>query len=146
MNEFTPVRNIEHSQLVLDHGLWPDFKEADIYNLVFQKNDHAPNIGTPKDNIDIEISFELHDLEQPYIVVLKFDDCDSIIMSELDHKTALCDLTFAYKARGTDIEGDPLPRGIAVHFDEAFGKSLTFNCLKVQALERRLKYNDKNIH
>ena len=145
MNEFTPVRNVEHSQVVLDHGLWPDFKEARISNLVFRGNDdlHTDN---RRDEVTIEITFELHDSKQPTIVVLQFNDCDSIYMGELNHQDPICDLTFTYKARGTDIEGDPLPRSVAVHFEEVFGKALFFNCLKVQALERRLKYDATKRH
>ncbi len=145
MNDFTPVRNVEHSQVVLNHGLWPDFKEATISNLVFRGNDDLYT-GNRRDDVTIEISFELHDSNQPYIVVLQFNDCDSIYLGELNHRDHICDLTFAYKARGTDIEGDPLPRSVSVHFEEVFGKALFFNCLKVQALERRLKYETTETH
>ena len=145
MNDFNPVRNVEHSQVVLDHGLWPNFKEAKISNLVFRGNDDI-HTGNRRDEVTIEISFELHESNQPYIVVLQFNDCDSIYRGELNHRDPICDLQFAYKARGTDIEGDPLPRSVSVHFEEVFGKALFFNCLKVQALERHLKYETTETH
>ena len=95
----------------------------------------------PDDNVwigpVIETTFELCALEKPYIVVLKFHDCDSIRMEEFNHQNAVYDLAFKYVERGTYTNGEPLPPNILVTFEQAFGVALSFKCFRVQAIERR---------
>ena len=136
MKEFDPIQDVEESQLILDHGEWPNFHDAEVHNLNIWRGDVRPN-----DNVwigpVIEASFELCALENPYIVVLKFHDCDSIRMEEFNHQNAVYDLKFKFETRGTDLNGDPLSPHIAVSFEEAFGVALIFKCFRVQAVERR---------
>ena len=51
----------------------------------------------PDDNVwigpVIEASFELCALEKPYMVVLKFHDCESIRLEEFNHQNAVYGLT-----------------------------------------------------
>lgn len=136
MKEFNPIEDVDDSQLILDHGEWPNFHDAEVHNLNIWRGDVRPD-----DNVwigpVIKVSFELCALEKPYIVVLKFHDCDSIKMEEFNHQNAVYDLTFNYEARGTLTNGKPLTPYISVRFEEAFGLALSFKCFRVQAVERR---------
>jgi hypothetical protein len=136
MKIFDPILEVEDSQLILDHGEWPNFHNAEVHNLNIWRGDVRPD-----DNVwigpVIEASFELCALEHPYIVVLKFHDCESIGLMEFNHQNAVYDLRFTFEARGTLTTGEPLSPYIAVNFEEAFGVALSFKCFRVQALERR---------
>lgn len=136
MKEFNPAKDIEDSHLILDHGKWPNFHEAKVHNLTICRDD-----GWPDENVwigpVIEISFELCKLKQPYIAVLKFHDCSTIRMEGLSNPNGIHDLTLKFEARGTDLDGDPLSPHIATSFENVFGVSLNFKCLRVQAIERK---------
>ena len=136
MKEFNPIEDVENSQLILDHGEWPNFHDAEVHHLNIWRGDVRPD-----DNVwigpVIEASFELCALKDPYIVVLKFYDCDAIRMEEFNHQNAVYDLILKFLARGTYTNGEPLPPNISVSFEQAFGVELSFTCFRVQALERR---------
>jgi hypothetical protein len=136
MRRFDPLEDIENSQLILDHGEWPNFHDAEVHDLKMWRGDVRPD-----DNVwigpAIEASFELCALKDPFIVVLKFHDCDSIRMKEFNHQNAVYDLTFRFEARGNYNNGSPSPPYVSVSFEEAFGVALSFKCLRVQVLERR---------
>ena len=89
----------------------------------------------------LEATFELCALKDPYIVVLKFHDCDAIRMEEFNHQNAVYDLAFKFEERGTYTNGKPLPPNISVSFEQAFGVALSFKCFRVQAIERRAIQN-----
>ena len=76
-------------------------------------------------------------MENPFIAILKFHDCESLRVGEFNHQNAVYDLKFKYEARGTYADGTPLPPYIAVSFEQAFGLELSFKCFRVQALECR---------
>ncbi len=88
MKEFDPIEDVEDSQLILAHGEWPNFHDAEVHNLNIWRGDIRPDdhvwIGPV-----IEATFELCALEKPYIVVLKFHDCDSLRMEEFNHQNAI---------------------------------------------------------
>ncbi len=136
MKVFDPVKEVENSALILDHGEWPNFHDAEVHHLNIWRGDVRP-----EDNIwigpVIEASFELCALKHPYLAILKFHDCDAIRMEEFNHQNAVYDLTFKFEARGTYTDGKPLPPYISVRFEQAFGVALTFRCFRVQAIERR---------
>lgn len=136
MNVFDPIKEVENSALILDHGEWPNFHDAEVHRLNIWRGDVRP-----EDNVwigpVIEASFELCALEKPYLVFLKFHDCDAIRLEEFNHQNAVYDLTFKLEARGAYTDGSPLPPYIAVRFEQAFGVALTFRCFKVEALERK---------
>ncbi len=136
MKEFNPKEDVEDAKLILDNGEWPNFHDAEVHNLNIWRGDVRPD-----DNVwigpVIKVSFELCALEKPYIVVLKFHDCDSIKMEEFNHQNAVYDLTFNYETRGTLTNGKPLTPYISVRFEQAFGLALSFKCFRVQAVERR---------
>ena len=136
MKKFDPIKDVENSQLILDQGEWPNFHDAEVHKLNIWCGDIRPD-----DNVwigpVIEATFELCALQRPYIVVLKFHDCDSIRMEEFNHQNAVYDLTFKFVDRGTYTNGKPLPPSISVCFEQAFGVALSFKCFRVQAIERR---------
>ena len=84
MKAFDPIEDIANSQSILDNGEWPNFHDAEVHNLSIWQGDVRPEddvwIGQA-----IEASFELCALEKPYMVMLKFHDCDSILMEEFNH-------------------------------------------------------------
>ena len=136
MTEFDPVKAVEDSHLILDHGEWPNFHDAEVDYLSIWRGDVRPD-----DNVwigpVIEASFELCALESPYVAILKFHDCESIRLEEFNHQSAVYDLRFNLEARGTCVDGTPLTPYISVCFEQAFGAGLSFKCFHVQALERR---------
>ncbi|CAB5098203.1 hypothetical protein D3OALGA1CA_1251 [Olavius algarvensis associated proteobacterium Delta 3] len=143
MKEFDPVTHVENSGLILDHGEWPNFHDAEVLYLNMWRGDIRPD-----DNVwigpIIEASFELCALKKPYIVGLKFHDCNSIRMEEFNHQNAVYDLRFKFEARGTYTDGTPLPPHILVSFEQAFGVALSFTCFRVEAIERRQPANHEN--
>jgi hypothetical protein len=120
MTDFDPISTVEDSHLILDHGDWPNFHDAEVLNLNIWRGDVRPDddiwIGPV-----IEASFELCALETPYITILKFHDCESIRLEEFNHQNAVYDLRFKYEARGTCTDGTPLTPYISVSFEHAFG-------------------------
>lgn len=136
MKVFDPIRDVEDSALILDHGAWPNFHDAEVHHLHIWRGDVRP-----EDNVwigpAVEVSFELCALQFPYIVVLKFHDCADIRMTEFNHQNAIYDLAFAYEARGTYNDGTPLPPHIRVDFEQALGAALSLKCFRVQAIERK---------
>ena len=136
MKVFDPIVNVEDSHLILDHGAWPNFHDAEVHHLNIWRGDVRPD-----DNVwigpVIEASFELCALKKPYMVLLKFHHCESIRLQEFNHQNAVYDLTFAFEARGTLTTGEPLVPYIVVNFEQAFGVALSFKCFSVQAIGRR---------
>jgi len=136
MKRFDPLEEVLDSQLILDQGEWPNFHDAEVHHLKIWRGDVRPD-----DNVwigpVIEASFELCALKKPYMVVLKFHDCESIRLQEFNHQNAVYDLTFAFEARGTLTTGEPLVPYIVVNFEQAFGVALSFKCFRVQAIGRR---------
>jgi hypothetical protein len=82
----------------------------------------------------IEITLELCALKNPYMVILKFHNCESIRLEDFNHQNALYDLRFNFEERGTMTNGEPLTPYIAVNFEHAFGAALSFKCFRVQAI------------
>ncbi len=136
MKAFDPIEEVENSHLILDHGEWPNFHDAEVHTLNLWRGDVRPD-----DNVwigpVIEVSFELCALQKPYMVVLKFHDCDAIRLEAFDHQNALYDLAFKFEARGTYLNGKPLPPYISVRFEQAFDAALSFKCFRVQVMERK---------
>ena len=58
-------------------------------------------------------------------------------MEEFNHQNAVYDLKFAFEARGTLTNGEPLVPYIVVTFEQAFGVVLSFKCFRVQAVGRK---------
>jgi hypothetical protein len=125
MKAFDPVKDVKNSQSILDHGQWPNFHDAEVHSLGIWRGDVRP-----EDNVwigpVIEASFELSALENPYMAVLKFHDCDAIRMEDFNHQ----------RERGNYRDGTALPPNIAVWFEQAFGLALSFTCFRIQALGR----------
>lgn len=136
MQAFDPLIDVINSELVLDAGQWPNFHDAEVHDLDIWRGDVRP-----EDNVwtgpVIEASFELCALRQPYIAVLKFHDCEAVSLEGFNHQNAVYDLRFEFFDRGHYNDGSPLPPGIAVTFEQAFGAALSFNCMRVEALGRR---------
>lgn len=143
MRDFDPIEAVEDSHLILEHGDWPNFHDAEVEYLNIWRGDVRPD-----DNVwigpVIEASFELCALEKPYIAVLRFHDCEAIRLEEFNHQNAVYDLRFTLEKRGSCTDGSPLSPYISVSFEQAFGVSLSFKCFRVQALERREIGNTAN--
>ena len=133
MKEFNPIEEVEDSSFILDSGEWPNFYDAEIHNFNIWRGDVRPDdnkwVGPVK-----ELTLELCALKNPYLVVLKFHDCESIHLQDFNHQNAVDDLKFQYEERGEMTNGEPLTPYINVKFEHAFGASLTFKCFRVQTL------------
>ena len=99
MAVFDPVTGVIGSERVLDAGLWPNFHDAEVHELKMWRGDVRPDDDVWIGPV-IEASFELCALRHPYVVVLKFHDCESIQLVEFNHQNAVYDLTFSLQARG----------------------------------------------
>jgi len=136
MKEFEPIEDVADSRLILDHGAWPNFHDAEVHKLNMWRGDIRPEENLWIGPV-IEATFELCALEIPYIAVLRFHDCVSIKLEEFNNQNALYDLRFKFEERGTYTNGKPLPPYILVSFEQAFGVALFFKCMRVQVIERR---------
>ena len=136
MEEFDPIKHIENSGLALDNGQWPNFHDAEVHNLNIWRGDVRPEdnvwIGTRMD-----ISFELCALKCPYMVYMRFHDCDSIKLGEYDHQNSVYDLTFTFEDRGKLRDGTPMTPYICVKFIQAINMALSFKCMRVKVLDRK---------
>lgn len=136
MNDFDPVNDVIGSGLILDHGAWPNFHDAEVHELKIWRGEVRP-----ADNVwigpVIDASFELCAIEHPYLVVLRFHDCESIELKSFNYQNAIYDLCFRTEQRGHLRDGNPLPPFVCVSFEPAFGVRLSFKCMRVEATERR---------
>jgi hypothetical protein len=133
MKEFNPIEDVENSDFVLDNGKWPNFHDAEIHNLSLWRGDVQPDDDVWIGPV-IEVTIELCALRNPYMVVLKFHDCESIKIDDFNHQNAVYDVIFNIEERGTQINDEPLTPYITVKFEPAFGASLSFKCFRVQAI------------
>ena len=135
MEEFDPIKHIERSKLILEKGEWPNFHDAEVHYLNIWRGDIRPD-----DNVwigpVIETSFELCAIENPYVIIFKFHDCDVIKMEEFNHQNAVYDLKFKFEERGTYTNGKSLPPYIKVTFEQAFGMALSFRCFRIEVIGR----------
>ncbi len=136
MVEFDPIRHIENSEFALDNGQWPNFHDAEVHNLNIWRGDVRPEDSVWIGPV-VEASFELCALQHPYMVVMKFHDCEAIKLGEFNHQNAVYDLNFTFENRGTLKDGTPMTPYICVEFEQAFGMVLSFKCMRVEVLERK---------
>jgi hypothetical protein len=138
MEPFNPIANVENAHALLDHGEWPSFHDAIVYSLNFWRGDMRPD-----ENIwvapTIDATFALDALEHPYVVDIRFHDCDHIRMANFDHNNVIYMLSFSFEARGFYTDGTPLPPYVQVSFENGQGQEhlLTFKCFRVEAIGRR---------
>jgi len=139
MMPFDPVENVENAKALLDGGEWPNFHDAIVYSLNFWRGDMRPD-----DNIwvasTIEASLALNALEHPYVVDLRFHDCDQIRMANFDHNNDIYMLSFSFEPRGFYADGvTPLSPYFRVTFESGGIQEplLSFKCFRVEAIRRR---------
>ncbi|GGK75331.1 hypothetical protein [Amphritea balenae] len=136
MQPFNPVTDIENSQLILEQDEWPNFHDAEVHNLNIWRGDVRPEediwIGPL-----LELELELCALQLPYMVILRFHDCEGISLEDFNHQNALYDLNFSYEERGKLRTGEPMTPYIRVRFEQAFGAALQFRCFKVEVISRQ---------
>jgi len=136
MPAFNPVTEIENSQLILDQGEWPNFHDAEVHNLQIWRGDVRP-----EDDVwvgpQLEMTLELCALPKPFLVTLKFYDCEGIGLTGFNHQNALYDLSFCYQGRGKLNSGEPMTPFICVNFEQAFGAALSFRCFRIKVVSKR---------
>jgi len=138
MAQFDPVRDVAGSAAIIDSdGRWPNFHDAEVHSLNFWRGDMRPD-----DDVwiaaTIEAKLELCALEFPFIVVMKFHDCDEVEMADFNHSNQIQDLSFAFEGRGYYTDGvTPLPPYIRVTFHRGFGVHLRFRCFRAEVLVRQ---------
>ena len=138
MDPFDPARHISGSAAILEpDGTWPNFHDAEVYSLKFWRGDMRPDDDVWVGPV-IDASLELAALEQPFVVDLRFHDCDFIDMSGFNHDNMIYELKFAFEDRGYLADGKtPLKPYICVRFEQSFGVSLTFKCFRGEVVGRR---------
>jgi hypothetical protein len=135
--KFDPVKHIEGSSIILNNdGMWPNFHDADIYSLNFWRGDMRPDDDVWIGPV-INASLELSALENPFVVDMRFHDCDYIQIESLNHQNMIYMLSFSFEERGTYTDGSPLPPYISVEFEQTFGVSLKFKCFRAEVIGRR---------
>ena len=139
MNNFDPVCHIVGSSAILEaDGTWPDFYESTVCSFKFSLEDFGTDDFvwiSPA----IEASIEMTWHEQPYVVDLKFHNCDYIEMSHFSHNNVIEELSFSFEDRGFYADGvTPLPPYICVRIGTPnYSVALTFKCFKVEVIGRR---------
>lgn len=139
MKPFDPVADIENASVILDAGEWPNFHDAIVYSLNFWRGDMRPDEEVWVGPV-IDASFELDALEHPYVVDLRFHDCDRIRMTRFDHNNDIYMLSFSFEPRGFFADGvTPLPPDVSVRFESGRSEEpvLSFRCVRVEAVGRR---------
>ena len=136
MNKFNPLKQVENCELILDGKEWPNFHDAEIHALNIRRGDVRPDQNVWIGPI-VEITFELCALRNPYIVTLKFHDCEQIQMKDFNRQSALYDLNLTFEGRGALNNGEPMTPYIVVRFEQAFDAELSFKCFKIEAIGRR---------
>jgi len=135
---FQPERDVANSALILDtDGSWPNFHDAEMHSLNLWRGDMRPD-----DNVwigpVIDTTLELTALMEPFIVMLRFHDCDAIEMSGFNHDNMIFALNFGLEDRGFYADNrTPLPPYITVEFQRSFGVALKFRCFRIEVVERK---------
>ncbi len=139
MKKFDPVLHIIGSSAILEtDGTWPSFYESEVYSFNFWRGD-----SRPEDDVyispTIETSIEMARHSRPFIVDLKFHDCDSIEMSYFNYQNVIEELTFSFEERGFYADGvTPLLPYICVKIGTPkHTVALTFKCFKIEVVGRR---------
>lgn len=139
MKEFDPVHHIVGSSAILEaDGTWPSFYESEVYAFNFWRGDLRP-----EDDVyilpTIEASIEMTTHSLPFVVDLKFHDCDSIEMSYFNYQNVIEELTFSFEERGFYADGvTPLPPYICVKIGTPkHTVALKFKCFKIEVVGRR---------
>lgn len=136
---FDPVNDIENADAIFDGGKWPNFHDAIVHSLNFWRGDMRPDEDIWIAPV-IEASFELDALEHPYVVDIRFHDCDQVRLTNFDHNNDIHMLSFAYQPRGFYADGTtPLSPYVRVVLERGRGQEplLSFACFRVEAVGRR---------
>ena len=136
---FDPCIHIENASAILDNGAWPNFHDAIIYTLNFWRGDIRPDEEKWIFPV-IDASFALDALQFPYVVDLRFHDCQDIRLNHFDHNNDIYGLSFAFEQRGYYADGiTPLPPYVRVVLEREPDQlpMLEFRCFRVEALGRR---------
>jgi len=141
MEPFDPIKYIVGASEILDDGEWPTFHDAIVYSLNFWRGDIRS-----EDDVwvcpSIDASVELVALQFPFVVDLRFHDCDHIHMQGFNYDNSIYGLSFSIEDRGFYADGvTPLPPSINVTFGYGDGSTqpllLTFKCSRIEVLKRR---------
>lgn len=136
MQEFDPIKHIENAGLALDDGRWPNFHDAEVHKLNIWRGDVRPHdnvwIGT-----QIDVLFELCARQFPYMVLIRFHNCESVKLEDFNHQNVIYDLSFSFEDRGKLNDGTPMTPYICVEFKQAFGLALSFRCMRVEVVDRK---------
>jgi hypothetical protein len=137
MNTFNPAAHIRNAARILVDGAWPNFHDAFVHSLVFDRGDIRPD-----DNVwigpSIVATLELDALEKPFVAVLRFEDCEDVELSGFDCDNSVYALNFALEARGFYADGvTPLQPYLRVDFAKCASFSLRFKCIAIDVVERR---------
>lgn len=139
MEEFDPIRHVENAAAILDGDAWPDFHEAQINEMRFERRDIRPDENVWQAQW-IEAWITLCVVHDPYDVRLRFESCEGIELRGFDNFCEIDDLAMSFKPRGFYRDNaTPLTPHVRVQF-VSFGApspfSLEFRCLRVVALGR----------
>jgi hypothetical protein len=131
-----PSDIVENAALALDEdGQWPNFHDAEILNLQFCRG-----VIEPDENIwlgpSISVTLNLCALQHPFILVLRFFDCEDIRMQGFINENPIMDLQFGREERGFLTSGAPLTPYITVNFVPVWQFALSFKCMRAAVIDR----------
>jgi hypothetical protein len=141
MEEFDPLKRILGAAEISDNGEWPDFSDAIVYSLNFWRGDIRPENDVWV-SPSIDATLELAALEVPFVVDLRFHDCDHIEMHGFNYDNIIDEVSFSVEARGFYADGvTPLPPYINVTLGYGYASSqlplLAFKCMRIEVLQKR---------
>jgi hypothetical protein len=131
-----PTGIVENAALALDEdGHWPNFHDAEILNLEFCRG-----VIDPDENIwlgpSVTVTLNLCALKNPFILVLRFFDCENIVMQGFINENPIMDLQFGIEERGFMRNGEPLTPYITVNFVPVWQFALSFKCMRAAVISR----------
>ena len=136
------INAIEGASRLVDAfgGFWPDFHDAEVLSLAFEREDPVAQTGTRilanihvwamTDRVD-EHGMGINEHESR--VVLEFRDVEDVMMEGFNYQNVLGQLRL--RRRGGEVA--PTSSGFDVHFRSIFGLEAIFRCAVVAVLDVR---------
>lgn len=114
-------------------GSWPNFHDAEILDLNLFRGDVRPELNRfigPQ----ITLKVALCAIQEPYVVILHFEDCESIKLLGFNVQNPIMNLLIGIEERGKLKDGSPMSPYICVHFLPSISFDLSFKCFRASIL------------
>ena len=120
-------------------GCWPSFHDAEVIEFHLWRGDVKSGAWDDNDVFPI-ITAKIHVFieqtgSQHTMVTLRFEDVDEVRMEGFNHQNAILGISIVVEGRGNFPNGGDLPPYLVVRFEQAFGMSASFRCLRIEVVD-----------